>query len=94
MPPPAMITRLFVTRRAHLQSNEFHYRLDAGWSKFNIPRKHADVSIGSNLSVRREVAPTARGQCDLRTVFPKEISGLRKPIAIQAAISLTMNLPE
>jgi NAD(P)-dependent dehydrogenase (short-subunit alcohol dehydrogenase family) len=28
------------------------------------------------------------------TVFPKVISGLRRPIAIQAAISLNMNLPE
>lgn len=37
---------------------------------------------------------TASGQCDLRTVFPKVISGLRRPIAIQAAISLNMNLPE
>jgi hypothetical protein len=45
-------------------------------------------------SYRREVAPTASGQCDLRTVFPKVISGLRRPIAIQAAISLNMNLPE
>jgi hypothetical protein len=27
-------------------------------------------------------------------VFPKVISGLRKPIAIQAAISFNMNLPE
>jgi hypothetical protein len=33
-------------------------------------------------------------QCDLPTVFPKVISGLRRPIAIQAAISLNMNLPE
>ena len=32
--------------------------------------------------------------CDLRTVFPKVISGLRRRIAIQAAISLNMNLPE
>jgi hypothetical protein len=32
--------------------------------------------------------------CALRTVFPKVISGLRKPIAIQAAISFNMNLPE
>jgi hypothetical protein len=28
------------------------------------------------------------------TVFPKVISGLRKPIAIQAAISFNINLPE
>jgi hypothetical protein len=37
---------------------------------------------------------TARAYCDLRTVFPKVISGLRRPIAIQAAISFNMNLPE
>jgi hypothetical protein len=30
----------------------------------------------------------------LRTVFPKVISGLRRPIAIQAAINFNMNLPE
>jgi hypothetical protein len=30
----------------------------------------------------------------LRAVFPKVISGLRKPIAIQAMSSLRMNLPE
>jgi hypothetical protein len=28
------------------------------------------------------------------TVFPNVISGLRKPIAIQAAISFNINLPE
>jgi len=50
--------------------------------------------FGHASSYRREVAPTASGQCDLRTVFPKVISGLRRPIAIQAAISLNMNLPE
>ena len=38
--------------------------------------------------------PNKDGQCDLRTVFPKVISGLRRPIAIQAAMSLNMNLPE
>ena len=32
--------------------------------------------------------------CALCTVFPKVISGLRKPIAIQAAISFNINLPE
>ena len=32
--------------------------------------------------------------CVLRTVFPKAISGLRKPIAIQEAINFNMNLPE
>jgi hypothetical protein len=30
----------------------------------------------------------------LRTLFPKVMSGLRRPIAIQAAISLNMALPE
>ena len=36
----------------------------------------------------------ASAYCALRTVFPKVISGLRKPIAIQAAISFNINLPE
>jgi hypothetical protein len=39
-------------------------------------------------------AQYAKRYCALRTVFPSVISGLRKPIAIQAAISLNMNLPE
>jgi len=34
------------------------------------------------------------GHYDLPSFFPKVISGLRRPIAIQAAISLSMNLPE
>jgi hypothetical protein len=46
------------------------------------------------LKLTESRAPRAGGQCDLRTVFPKVISGLRRPIAIQAAISLNMNLPE
>lgn len=36
----------------------------------------------------------ADAYCALWTVFPKVISGLRKPIAIQAAISFNINLPE
>jgi hypothetical protein len=32
--------------------------------------------------------------CGRRTAFPQVISGLRNPIAIQAAVSLSMNLPE
>ena len=32
--------------------------------------------------------------CALWTVFPKVISGLPKPMAIQAAISFHINLPE
>jgi hypothetical protein len=39
-------------------------------------------------------ARTASGQGDLRTGFPRVISGLRRPIAIRAATSLNMNLPE
>jgi hypothetical protein len=36
----------------------------------------------------------ASAYCALWIVFPKVISGLRKPIAIQAAISININLPE
>jgi hypothetical protein len=36
----------------------------------------------------------ASAYCALWTVFAKVISGLRKPIAIQAAISFNINLPE
>jgi hypothetical protein len=60
----------------------------------DIARGPESARFGHASSYRREVAPTASGQCDLRTVFPKVISGLRRPIAIQAAISLNMNLPE
>jgi hypothetical protein len=52
------------------------------------------VRFGHASLHRREVAPTASGHCDLRADFPRVISGLRRPIAIQAAISLNMNLPE
>ena len=58
------------------------------------PGRQKSARFGNASSYRREVAPTASGQCDLRTVFPKVISGLRRPIAIQAATSLNMNLPE
>jgi len=34
------------------------------------------------------------GYYTLCTLFPKVISGLRNPIAIQAAISFNINLPE
>src|SRR5258707_11443140 len=50
------------------------------------------AGFGHASLYRRE--PRQAGHCDLRTVFPKVISGLRRPIAIQAAISLNMNLPE
>ena len=36
----------------------------------------------------------ANAYCAARAVFPKVISGLRRPIAIQAAISFNINLPE
>ena len=47
--------------------------------------------------VRRSRNPPSfhgKCHCDLSTVFPKVISGRRRPIAIQAAISLNMALPE
>jgi hypothetical protein len=53
----------------------------------NRPIREADIHENRKTAA-------ASGQCALRTVFPKVISGLRKPIAIQAAISLNMNLPE
>ena len=38
--------------------------------------------------------PRHRHHCALWPVFPQVISGLRKPIAIQAAISFNINLQE
>src|SRR6266851_9485994 len=46
------------------------------------------IRFGHASLYRRE--PRQAGHCDLRTVFPKVISGLRRPIAIQAAISLSL----
>ena len=68
-------------------------------SGLSIPRAEAvslgfDRRFGHASRYRREAAPTTNGHCDLRAVFPKVISGLRRPIAIQAATSLNMNLPE
>ena len=68
-----------------------HVRFARGRRQSPCPLR---ARFGHASSYRREVAATASGQCDLRTVFPKVISGLRRPIAIQAAISLNMNLPE
>jgi len=36
----------------------------------------------------------ASAYCCLRTAFPRAISGLRKPIVIQAAINFNMSLAE
>jgi hypothetical protein len=67
-------------------------------SKADIVRETGSCPKGARFEhaslYRREVAPTASGHCDLPVDFPKVISGLRRPIAIQAAISLNMNLPE
>jgi hypothetical protein len=52
------------------------------------------VAVNREIPYRRDAAPTAGCQCALPIVFPKLISGLRRPIAIQAAISLNMDLPE
>ena len=41
-----------------------------------------------------EIVLAGAGYCALCTGFPKVISGLRKPIAIQAAISFNIILPE
>ena len=73
--------------------SDFRYSPESGL-KTDIALCPFCARFGHASSYRREVAPTASGQCDLRTVFPKVISGLRRPIAIQAAISLNMNLPE
>jgi hypothetical protein len=48
----------------------------------------------TNLKMRAiSPARTGSAYCG-RAGFPKVMSGLRKPIAIQAAISFNMNLPE
>ena len=79
--------------REQVSSPERHALSSEAFSgRLSLPRKIAFPDSGDRWHLRN--LPTASGQCDLRTVFPKVISGLRRPIAIQAAISLNMNLPE
>ena len=52
-----------------------------------ITRLKSDPASGPKM-------PSAVAYCSSPTVFPQVISGLRSPIAIQAAISFNMNLPE
>jgi hypothetical protein len=54
----------------------------------------AKIAVSQLLESCLLQAQYGKRYCALRTVFPSVISGLRKPIAIQAAISFTMNLPE
>ena len=54
----------------------------------------AKIAVSQLLVLCLLQAQYAKRYCALRTVFPSVISGLRKPIAIQAAISFSMNLPE
>src|SRR6476659_2246354 len=57
-------------------------------------RSRLALTLSEREEISRGIAVHRSARCDLRTVFPKVISGLRRPIAIQAAISLNMNLPE
>ena len=69
-------------------------RPDAGWrplARSRAPPGCADSGLGIRACYRHNMASA---YCALWTVFPKVISGLRKPIAIQAAISFNINLPE
>jgi len=54
--------------------------------------KDGDMAHGSRRAQGCALL-TMRNQ-SAQTLFPQLISGLRKPIAIQAAISFSMNLPE
>jgi hypothetical protein len=54
----------------------------------------AKIAVSQLLVLCLLQAQYAKRYCALWTVFPSVISGLRKPIAIQAAISFSMNLPE
>jgi hypothetical protein len=73
-------------------------------SGYNLPRHLGPIGAVETSAATIAVATLPEscllqaqyGQryCALRTVFPSVISGLRKPIAIQAAISFSMNLPE
>ena len=61
---------------------------------------NADTNCAAGMSVKGQERSknygviAAPAYCGLRFVSPKLISGLRRPIAIQAAISFNMNLPE
>jgi hypothetical protein len=46
------------------------------------------------MIVSARICGYGKGSGRLADCLPKVISGLRRPIAIQAAISLNMNLPE
>jgi hypothetical protein len=56
--------------------------------------KKAWLIVRLNFEDGLEAHNMPSAYCALRIVFPKVISGLRKPIAIQAAISFHINLPE
>jgi hypothetical protein len=60
----------------------------SGTSAWCLPDSDMPQCNGARLRA------TASAYCNLRTFFPKVISGLRRPIAIQAAISFNTNLPE
>jgi hypothetical protein len=64
-----------------------------------LPRKRPNSASCRNDARGQERSKNydviaASAYCALRFVLPKLISGLRKPIAIQATISFNMNLPE
>jgi hypothetical protein len=70
-------------------------RLSASPRKRPPVQTHQETSLWAKAVLRIALPTgTAGAYCTLRTVFPKAISGLRKPIAIHAAISFNINLPE
>jgi hypothetical protein len=55
---------------------------------------HSNVQMCGKTAEAESLYQRSSAYCGPGTAFPQVISGLRNPIAIQAAISLSMNLPE
>ena len=70
----------------------------AGFIRMADEEAHKGVLLDCHMRDTCVYLPTdtniAGAYCALFTIFPQVISGLRKPIAIQAAISFNINLPE
>jgi hypothetical protein len=79
-------------RKFSPRAHAVRFALQSGHSSARMARP---LSVNSGLGIVLATDAIWRGAyCALWTVFPKVISGLRKPIAIQAAISFNINLPE
>jgi hypothetical protein len=90
--PPMRAGMVIKLRPRGPDCRDRRYHVVPAYASFltTIQNRHASGPDGAG----RTLIMTASAYCAVRAVFPKVISGLRKPIAIQAAISFNMNLPE